>query len=135
MLNKQSIVKGTMMNRKKLGGGLNSVDDYILEADDSTFEKIIDSDLPVLVDFWAPWCGPSYAVSPTVEELACEYEGRVRFVKVRFDEARRTASALDIVRIPTIILFDHGRPIERQIGIQAKADLNEMIEGALRESD
>lgn len=110
--------------------------EYISHADDETFEEtVLSSDLPVLVDFWAPWCGPCYAIAPTVEELAGEYKGRVKFVKVNVDDAQKTASSLDIMGIPTIMLFNHGKPINRQIGVQAKSILSEMIKEALREAD
>lgn len=84
---------------------------------DKTFNAmVINSDLPVLVDFWAPWCGPCRTVSPIVDEIAQEYAGKVRVVKINVDEGQRTAMALGVTTIPTIILFAHGRLINRQVG-------------------
>jgi thioredoxin 1 len=107
-------------------------DSLISHASDATFEEtVLSSDIPVLVDFWAPWCGPCHMLTPTFEKLALEYEGRVRFVKVNVDEAQQIASSLGIMGIPTISLFDHGKSIDRQVGVQPKAILSEMIERAL----
>lgn len=108
----------------------------ILQADDQTFETVvIHSDLPVLVDFWAPWCGPCHLIARAVEELAGEYEGRVRFVKVNVDEARKTAESLDIMAIPTIIVFQHGEATNREVGVQPRAVLDDMIAELLGGSD
>jgi thioredoxin 1 len=74
-------------------------------------------------------------IAPTIEELSLEYEGKVKFVKINVDEAKRTALSHDIMSIPTIILFNQGKPIARQIGAQAKPVLDEMIADTLRETD
>ena len=107
-------------------------DKLISHASDATFEEtVLRSELPVLVDFWAPWCGPCQMVAPIFEELATEYKDRVRFAKVNVDEAQQIASSLDIMGIPTIVLFDRGKAIDRQVGVQPKAMLSEMLETAL----
>lgn len=99
-----------------------------MDANDETFASmVIISDLPVLVDFWAPWCGPCRVIASTIEELAREYVGRIKFVKVNVDEGQRTAMSLDVMNIPTLILFANGKPIDRQVGVQPKAILNNMI--------
>jgi thioredoxin 1 len=99
-----------------------------MDANDNTFASMVmNSELPVLVDFWAPWCSPCRTIGPTVEELAKEYAGRIKFVKVNVDEGQRTAMSLGVLNIPTIILFSHGKPINRRVGIQPKAILNDMI--------
>ena len=106
--------------------------DPISHANDETFEAIvINNALPVLADFWAPWCEPCHTIASTVEELAKDYRGRAAFVKVNVDEARNTASVLGVTSVPTIILFNHGKPIKRQAGVQPKSVLNEMIEESL----
>jgi len=109
-----------------------SRDELVLHATDVTFEKLVlENDLPVLVDFWAPWCGPCRAIAPTIEELASEYVGSVLFVKVDVDEARSTARGLQITSIPTVVLFNRGKSMARQIGAQAKTTLRTMIDETL----
>ena len=107
-------------------------DKLISHASDATFEEtVLRSELPVLVDFWAPWCGPCQMVAPIFEELAREYEGRVQFVRVNVDEAQQIASSLDIMGIPTIVLFHRGKALDRQVGVQPKAMPSEMLGTAL----
>jgi thioredoxin 1 len=99
-----------------------------IHANDYTFASIvIISDLPVLVDFGAPWCGPCRTIASTIDDLAREYAGRIKFVKVNVDEGQRTAMSLGVMNIPTLILFANGKPIDRQVGVQPKAILNDMI--------
>lgn len=103
-----------------------------VEANDETFAKVVmGSDVPVLVDFWAPWCGPCHAIAPMIEELAGKYADRVKFVKVNVDEGQRTAMSLGIMNIPTVMLFSNGKPIDRQVGIPPKAVLSDMVEQCL----
>jgi thioredoxin 1 len=99
-----------------------------VSADDRTFATmVLDSEIPVLVDFWAPWCGPCRTIASTIEELARDYAGRIRFVKVNVDEGQRTAMSLGVWDIPALILFAQGKPVDRQVGVQPKAILNDMI--------
>lgn len=95
---------------------------------DSTFEQeVLKADIPVLVDFWAPWCGPCKAVAPVVEELSKEYEGRLRVVKVNTDENPKTAKAYKIRGIPSLFLFKSGQIIEEVVGAVPKVALADMI--------
>lgn len=102
------------------------------EVTDAEFETVVlKSELPVLVDFWAPWCGPCRMVAPIVEELAEEYDGRVKFVKVNTDDNVRTAVAYGIRSIPTLLVFKDGQQVEQVIGFRPKSDLQRSLEKAL----
>lgn len=91
---------------------------------DSTFkQEVLDSELPVLVDFWAPWCGPCRMVSPVVDELASQYGGQVKVVKLNTDDSPGVASQYGIRSIPTLILFKGGQIIDRVVGAVPKATL------------
>lgn len=108
----------------------------ISHAKDETFSTIVGgSKLPVLVDFWAPSSGPCQATTPTIEALAIEFKDKCNVVRVNVDEARMTASSLGIDALPTLVLFDGGRPVDRQVGVQSKAALCKMIEHSLIEID
>ncbi len=99
---------------------------------DSNFEEeVLKNSRPVLVDFWAPWCGPCRAIAPVVEELAKEYEGKVDVVKLNVDENPNTANKYRIRAIPTLILFKNGEVVAQVTGAVAKSSLKEMIEKAL----
>ena len=102
------------------------------DVTDSEFEnEVLNSELPVLVDFWAPWCGPCRLVAPIVEDLAAEYAGRVKFVKVNTDDNVRTAVAYGIRSIPTLLLFKDGEQIGQIVGFRPKGDLQQSLEEAL----
>ena len=88
---------------------------------DSNFEDlVVKSEVPVLVDFWAPWCAPCRAVAPVLEEIAAEKEGAVKVVKVNVDEETRVAAEMGIRSIPTIALFHHGKVVDQVIGARPK---------------
>ena len=103
-----------------------------IEVNDESFaEKLLQATAPVLVDFWAPWCGPCRMVAPVVEELADEYDGKVTFVKVNVDENPKTASQYGIMSIPSLIIFKGGSPVTNLVGFRPKADLKRSLDEIL----
>jgi thioredoxin 1 len=99
---------------------------------DATFEKeVLKSDVPVLVDFWAVWCGPCKAIAPTVEELAKTYKGKVKVAKMDVDEHQQVPQQYGIRSIPTLLLFKGGRVVDTIVGAVPKAKLEESLKKAL----
>ena len=92
---------------------------------------VMSSAMPVFVDFWAEWCGPCRMVSPVVEELSEEYNGKVYFVKVNVDEANELASKYNVFSIPTLAIFNKGQIVAQQVGAASKESYKNMIEKAL----
>lgn len=95
---------------------------------DNFEEKVLNSSIPVLVDFWANWCGPCKAVSPTIDELAEEYHGRFIIGKVNVDEENALVENFNIKSIPTMITFKDGKQVDKVIGARSKADLKGLLE-------
>jgi thioredoxin 1 len=101
-------------------------------VDSKNWEKeVINSQIPVFVDFWAEWCGPCRMVTPVVEELANEYAGKVNFVKVNVDENNELASKYNVFSIPTLALFSKGKIVAQQVGASSKSSYKNMIDNAL----
>lgn len=99
---------------------------------DSTFDKaVMQSELPVLVDFWAPWCGPCLAIGPSLEALAQEYEGRVTIAKMNVDENANVPAQFGVRSIPFLVMLKKGKIVDSQLGSAPKNRLKEMIEKSL----
>ena len=104
----------------------------VMHFDSKNFQtEVLGSDTPVLVDFWAPWCGPCKMIGPIIEELANEYAGKAKVCKLNTDEARDSAVEFGISAIPTIILFSGGQVQKKWVGLTGKKDLAEAIDGLL----
>ena len=105
--------------------------DPIVLTDDNFESEVLESDRPVLVDFWAAWCGPCRMVSPIVEELVGEYDGRAKVCKLDVDSAQKTAQEYGIRSIPTLLIFREGRVAEQVIGAVPKSQITEKLDAAL----
>ncbi len=94
-------------------------------------DEVIKSAVPVLVDFWAPWCGPCKMIAPVVKELADEYSGRIKVGKLNTDENLNIATQYQISSIPTLLIFKGGKPVSKLIGFKPKAELKKLLDNAL----
>ena len=103
-----------------------------IELNDANFDAmVLKNELPVLVDFWAPWCGPCRAVAPIIDEISKEFEGKVAVAKLNVDEAQTAPSRFGIRAIPTLIVFKDGEVVEQVTGAVSKENIVEMINKAL----
>ncbi len=104
----------------------------VFEVSDGTFQQeVISSDKPVLVDFWAPWCGPCRMVGPVIAELAGEMSDQIKFAKVNIDENQGVATQFGIMAIPSLLIFKDGRVAQQHVGVLSKASLKELIKKVL----
>ena len=104
----------------------------MLEVTDQSFEQdVLKAEVPVLVDFWAEWCGPCKMLAPTVEKVANEYEGKAKFVKLNIDDNNQVAQRYGIKGIPTLILFKNGSEADRTVGLTSKDNIARMIDRVL----
>jgi thioredoxin 1 len=107
-------------------------EESLIHVNDSTFEQeVIKSEKPVLVDFWAPWCGPCRAIGPVVEDLAEAYADRVKVVKLNIDDNPKTATVYGVMSIPTLILYKDGKALDKVVGLVPKDRLEELMKKGL----
>jgi thioredoxin 1 len=100
-----------------------------IQLTDDTFDKdVVQSPEPVLVDFWAPWCGPCRMLAPVIEELAKEYTGKVKVGKINTDEHPNAASRYKISAIPTLLFFKGGKVVEQLVGVHSKAEIKKQLD-------
>ena len=100
----------------------------VIELTDGNFDQeVLKSSVPVLVDFWAPWCGPCRMLAPTIEELAREYDGKVKVAKLNTDESPDTAGSYNISSIPTILFFKSGQVVDRLVGVNPKSRFQQIL--------
>lgn len=92
---------------------------------------VLESDIPVLVDFWAAWCGPCHMIAPSIENLAAQYAGQVKIVKLNVDENRRIAGTYSVMSLPTLMTFNDGKPVGRLMGAHPQPNIEQLILGTL----
>ena len=103
----------------------------VAEIDDQNFQtEVLQSQTPVLVDFWAPWCGPCRQIAPMIEQLAGENEGAIKIGKLNVDDAPNSAQSYGVSSIPTLMLFKNGEVVDRFVGVQPKTRLQQAIDAA-----
>ncbi|PNL93032.1 thioredoxin [Aggregatibacter aphrophilus] len=100
----------------------------VLHSSDATFvADVVNSDVPVLLDFWAPWCGPCKMIAPILDDLAVEFAGKVKVVKINIDDNQATPAQFGVRSIPTLLLFKDGKPVATQVGALPKNQLAAFI--------
>ena len=106
--------------------------ELIVHTSDADFERdVLQSDVPVLLDFWAPWCGPCKMIAPILDEVAAEFEGRLKVVKINIDENEQTPAKFGVRGIPTLIVFKNGQNVATKVGALAKGQLTAFVNASI----
>ncbi|PKN11069.1 MAG: thioredoxin [Deltaproteobacteria bacterium HGW-Deltaproteobacteria-5] len=100
-------------------------------TDDNFDGEVLKSDRPVLIDFWAPWCGPCKAIGPIVEEIAAQYQDKIKVMKLNVDDAQKAATTYGVRSIPTLMMFKDGKVLDTMIGLVPKEKLEEFVKKSL----
>ena len=106
--------------------------ELIVHSSDADFERdVLQSDVPVLLDFWAPWCGPCKMIAPILDEVAAEFEGRLKVVKINIDENEQTPAKFGVRGIPTLMVFNNGQNVATKVGALAKGQLTAFVNASI----